>query len=191
MGLISTAVQVAMTAKENRLQRSFAERMSNTAYQRAMADMKKAGLNPILAYQKGGASTPTAGGTGFKPDLDIAGTAISALTARANIANTRQQEATSAQNALTIQQDRELKRPGQEYQAIKDGIKRDVARGAVAGTSTSGITAKQIGKALTIGPDFTNFLGNKDPGSWANRYKRSKSRASAARRNVKSTRRNK
>lgn len=46
-------------ARENR---HWTETMSNTAYQRAMSDMRSAGLNPILAYQQGGASTPTAGG---------------------------------------------------------------------------------------------------------------------------------
>ena len=38
--------------------RAWQERMSSTAYQRATEDMKKAGINPILTAQQGGASTP-------------------------------------------------------------------------------------------------------------------------------------
>ncbi|AXH77226.1 MAG: DNA pilot protein [Microviridae sp.] len=56
-----------------REQMDFQLMMSNTAYQRAMRDMAASGLNPMLAYQQGGASTP--GGASYKANVPTPGTA--------------------------------------------------------------------------------------------------------------------
>lgn len=47
----------AFNSREASINRDWQQGMSNTAYQRAMRDMKDAGLNPMLAFSQGGAAT--------------------------------------------------------------------------------------------------------------------------------------
>ena len=75
-GLVGGLFRNKQAEQASAKQMAFQRDMSNTSYQRGMADMKKAGLNPILAGKFGGASTPT--GSTYNPE-NVATNATSAM----------------------------------------------------------------------------------------------------------------
>jgi hypothetical protein len=95
-------------AKRNR---SFQADMSNTSYQRGMADMKKAGLNPILAGKLGGASTPSGGQANIGNMFENAAQKLqtSALT-KANVERAQAEAASAKELAEQKQLDTEFYR---------------------------------------------------------------------------------
>lgn len=55
----SQNIQNSSNAYQASVVRDWEENLSNTAWQRGVKDMQAAGINPMLAFMKGGASTPT------------------------------------------------------------------------------------------------------------------------------------
>ncbi len=104
---------------------AFQERMSNTAHQRQMADLKKAGINPMLSARLGGASSP-AGASYQASNIGAAavegyGKVSSAKQAQAQTKQIQAQtEFTKQQTINAIQQNKNLK---QAYKVAVQQVK--------------------------------------------------------------------
>lgn len=91
-------------------QNSFVERMSNTAYSRATADMRNAGLNPALMYGNGSAASTPSGGMASTPSFDVDNPLNAAMeyrNAKATVANTEANAAFAKEQAKTEASKRE------------------------------------------------------------------------------------
>lgn len=151
---------------------------SATAYQRAMDDMRKAGLNPMLAYQQGGASTPigkTAPGAmpnlqnpmlaASEASMGVAGAAssVSTITSdaqqRENLRSKLEndvayRELTYAQRQKTYQAarhiDEQIRLTEAETEGVEaDNVQRQIVADFLQGNEFAGI-AKWIGVSPSV-----------------------------------------
>lgn len=136
--------------------RSYDERMSNTSFQRGVSDMKHAGINPILAFMKGGASTPSAKAAASSAGQSVPGKSKPGRGAQAQMVN---RLAGMAPSAIA------MAKGAAEISNIKAQTKVTKKTGQQVDARTEDIKANSFWKKKAIGA-FEGFKGSSAGKVW-------------------------
>lgn len=117
LDLLGSAIGFNQAENASARANEFSERMSSTSYQRGVKDMQAAGLNPMLAYMHGGASTPSGAVSG-----NVTNPMSSAINSARAVDQTRSQVGLQSAQVSQIAADTALKGAETETQRTQAAL---------------------------------------------------------------------